>query len=128
MGAAWRIDHLSRMETRNRVHQISLDWLQRGFDSLHPGTRIADVSYFAEELSRLDRDLQMERSLWVPTPLRWTTLYSPTVTHLDRLSRHSGRVHEKQGDRLFREHTSSDLRTTAVRDSESKRFQGLQRI
>jgi len=87
------------METRNRVHQISLDWLQRGFDSLilalaSPTFPISPKSYQA----------------WTGT-YKWKmfmgsntfTLGHSFIHQLSHIwidfSRHSGdQYNEKQGD------------------------------
>src|SRR6185503_15731011 len=101
MGAKRRANGVARLEARNKFHQVSLDRLQRGFDPVRSWSCVADFSTSSGELSRLDQDLQVEETLRSRVSLRWTTLHSSSLAHVDRLSRYPGRLHEQQGDQLL---------------------------
>ena len=44
----------------------------------------------------------MATVLWIRLSVRWIVVYAPAVAHLDRFSRHSGRVHARQSHGLLR--------------------------
>jgi len=69
------------------------------------------------KLQSMDQDLQVEKTLRSRVSLRRAAIHSSLVAHVDRLSRHPGRLHARQGDQLFREQPSRDLCAAGVRDA-----------
>src|SRR6185369_7825322 len=125
VGAKRRADSLARLETRNRFHPISLDRLQRGFDSVRSWSCLADFSASCGELSCVDPYLQVEETVRTRVSLRWTTLHSSPLAHVDRFSWYPGRLHEQQGNQLLRKQSSSDLCAAGVCDAQSVKVCGL---
>src|SRR6266566_6857005 len=75
----------------------------------------------------MDEDLQLGDFLRTdPRQLR-SALRTPVLARVDRLSRNSGRVHAREGDRLLRELAPSDGVTAVVRDRQSRTVEGLWR-
>jgi len=96
--------------------------------ALHNRPGFTDASAAVGKLCRLLRDLRMEEHLRSRVAVFGAVVYAPTVAHVDRLSRHPGRLHARPRDRLFREHAASNVRATGVRDSQPEGVRRLRAI
>src|SRR3569832_1047366 len=69
----------------------------------------------------MDQDLQVEKTLRAGVCLRWSTIHSSSVAHVDRLPRHTGRLHASQVDRLFRKQPARNLCAAGLRDTQPEK-------
>ena len=102
-----------------------LPGLRRGALALHPRPRLADSPLAAGELRRLLRHLPVEGNLRPRAALLRAALHPPTLAPVDRLPRHSRRVHARARQRLLREQPAGDLRAAGVRRPEPAGLRGL---
>ena len=72
-----------------------------------------------ESYRRLLRDLPVEEDLRSRIALLGAALHASALAHVDRLSRHSRRLHARARQRLLREQPAGDVRAAGVRDPQS---------
>ena len=81
----------------------------------------------AESYAAWASTYEWKKDLRHGVPLCRSALHSSALSHLDRFSRHPGRIHASTQPGLFREQSPSDVYPTAVCDSQSAGIRGLQR-
>ena len=127
LGSRWRSHTDAWMAAGERIYPAPLARLRRRFAAIHPRARFADISVAARELSRLLRNLSVEEDLRSRIALLGPAVYASTLAHVDRLSRHSRRVHARARQRLLRKQPAGDLRAAGIRDPQSDEFRRLRR-
>src|SRR5262245_63599830 len=89
-------DRVSRMEAGARLHQVSLDRLQRSTDLVCAGSCFTHLSATRKELPGVVQDVQVEKTVRPRVCLRWSAVYPSTLAHVDRLPRYSRQVHAQK--------------------------------
>src|SRR6185312_3975218 len=75
----------------------------------------------------LGSPLRVEARLRPRLPLLRPAVHPPAVARVDRLPRHPGRLHARQGHRLLREQPARQPGAAALRGRQPAGFQGLRR-
>src|SRR5574341_201891 len=125
MGDEWQLESFDGLETRMRLPAILVGGLQRGNPASRARPRFAYAPASSGNLQSLYFNILLEANLRPGGSLCRSIIYSSALPFVDRLLRHSRRIHAGEGDRLFREQSPRDLRATTVCDQQSARVQRL---
>src|SRR5690606_7382119 len=113
------------MATGKRFPALPLAGLRRGADPVHTRPRFTDLPAAAGKLPRVAFRLPVEEDLRTRVPICRAAIRSPVLARLDRLSRHSRRLHAGPGQRLFREQPNGHLYPARLRNPQSSPLRRL---
>ena len=108
-----------------RLSALRLGRVQRGGHRLCPGHRLAGPSPAGGKLCRLDVHLSMGKPARPRCAVFRPSVHASVLPRLDRLSRHPGRIHAREGQRLFREHPEHDRHASRILRPQSARLRGV---